>query len=47
MFEQQKVDSKAMRKVEEGQTLVEVIETGALSSGVSVITFQRTLIKLH
>ncbi len=47
MFEQQKVDSKAMRKVEEGQILVEVIETGALSSGVSVITFQRTLIKLH
>ena len=40
-------DSKAMRKVEEGQDLISVVETDALSLGLSVFTFSRTLIKLH
>jgi len=40
-------DSKAMRKIEDGQDLVEVVETGPLSSGVVVTTYARTLIKLH
>ena len=41
------IDSKAMRKVEEGQDLIGVLETGPNSSGVTVSTFIRTLIKLH
>ncbi len=40
-------DSKAMRKVEEGQQLITVLENDALSAGIDVITFVRTLIKLH
>ncbi len=40
-------DSKAMRKVEEGQDLIEVIETDALSSGADTTSFVRSLIKLH
>jgi len=41
------VDSKSMRKVEEGQDLVEVIQAGGASDGADVVTFLRTLIKLH
>jgi len=41
------IDSRAMRKVEEGQDLIEVIETTDVTSGVITFTFMRTLIKLH
>ena len=43
------VDSRAMRKVEDGQDLVHVLElsTGAGSSGASVLTMGRLLIKVH
>ncbi len=40
------IDSKAMRKVEDGQDIVDVIEN-PLATGVSVFTYSRTLIKLH
>ncbi len=41
------IDSKAMRKVEEGQTIAFVTETGASSAGTSVRSYMRQLIKLH
>ena len=41
------VDSKAMRKVEEGQQVIEVIQNSGSSDGVTVTTYQKTLIKLH
>jgi len=41
------IDSRAMRKVEDGQTIVEVIESAANTFGLTLHTFQRTLIKLH
>ncbi len=41
------VDSKAMRKVEDGQDLVDVVETGPGSGGVFAVTFNRALLKLH
>ena len=41
------VDSKAMRKVEDGEDIVAVVETGALSNGVIVTSFTRILVKLH
>ena len=40
-------DSKAMRKVEEGQDLIVVVETSAISTGVTLFSYSRTLIKLH
>ena len=41
-------DSKAMRKVEDEQQLIEVVETPALVGGGAVVTtYSRTLIKLH
>ncbi len=43
----QEIDSKAMRKVEEGEDMVITLETGSLSAGVIVSTFTRELIKLH
>jgi len=43
----QKVDSKAMRKVEEGQDVAVVIETTPSSSGVIAAIGGRLLIKLH
>ncbi len=46
-FNTQAIDSKAMRKVEDGQDLVEVIESSTASDGSIVQTFQRSLIKLH
>ncbi len=41
------IDSKSMRKVDEGQDLVEVIQNGAGSEGSTVTTFVKHLIKLH
>ena len=41
------IDSKAMRKVEEGQDIVDVVEGSGLSTGIIVLSFNRTLIKLH
>ena len=41
------IDSKAMRKVEDGQDLVFVLENSAQSSGSTNITAGRLLIKLH
>ena len=41
------IDSRAMRKVEEGQTLVEVIENSAAGQGVNTLTGVRFLFKLH
>jgi len=43
----QTFDSKAMRKVEEGQDVISVAETGPNSQGVTVTAFSRILIKLH
>ena len=40
-------DSKAMRKVNEDQDVVSVLETSAISSGCVVIDSWRYLIKLH
>jgi len=40
-------DSRAMRKVEDGQDLIEVVESGTSTFGLNITTFQRTLIKLH
>ncbi len=40
-------DSRAMRKVEDGQDLITVVETGGISDGVVVRVWFRTLIKLH
>jgi len=40
-------DSKAMRKVEEGQDCAITLETTSASSGVTVYKSGRTLIKLH
>ena len=43
------IDSKAMRKVDLGQTLLSVVETAptGASEGVNFRSFSRTLIKLH
>ena len=40
-------DSKAMRKVEEGQDLAVTVETSAVSLGADIQKFGRLLIKLH
>jgi len=40
-------DSKAMRKVEEGQDLVITSEAGAISAGLTITHGARILIKLH
>ena len=45
--EQHFIDSKAMRKVEEGQDVASVIETSSVSSGANVLKSGRMLIKLH
>ncbi len=42
-----KFDSKAMRKVEDGQNAISVVETSSLSNGVLVQALIRCLIKLH
>ena len=41
------VDSKAMRKVEEGSNVILVAETSSLSAGVDMITSGRMLVKVH
>jgi len=41
------VDSKAMRKVEDGFDNIATIERGGTSSGVEVTTAGRQLLKLH
>jgi len=41
------LDSKAMRKVEDGQDIVSVIETSSISSGATVIVSFRMLVMLH
>ena len=40
-------DSKAMRKVDQGDDLIEVVEASSVSLGATVKIFNRTLIKLH
>jgi len=40
-------DSKAMRKVEDGQDMVIVLENSSLGDGVGVLHHARMLIKLH
>ena len=40
-------DSKAMRKVEEGSTIVTVAETSGISLGLVFVDYSRILIKLH
>ena len=40
-------DSKAMRKVEDGQDIVSVVETTSGSAGARVLTGVRLLLKLH
>jgi len=40
-------DSKAMRKVDLGDDLVEVVEAATTSSGFNVKVFNRSLVKLH
>ena len=41
------LDSRAMRKVEEGQDLILVKERGTLGDGITLFSAGRTLIKLH
>ncbi len=41
------VDSKAMRKVEDGQDVIDVIELPASSDGVTLTSVGRFLVKLH
>ncbi len=41
------IDSRAMRKVEEGQSPIFVLENSTLSAGTVTITAARMLIKLH
>ena len=43
----QQYDSKAMRKVEEGQDVISVVQGGPNSDGATVNTFFWMLIKLH
>jgi len=43
----QEFDSKAMRKVEPGQDLVAVAEASSISNGLTLFSWERTLIKLH
>ncbi len=40
-------DSRAMRKVEDGQDIAVVVEASGISLGVSVVNVSRMLIKLH
>ena len=40
-------DSKAMRKIEEGDQLISVVENTGTSEGTVIVVFTRTLIKLH
>ena len=42
-----RIDSKSMRKVEEGQDLIIVAENSGTGDGATIVSFVRTLIKLH
>ena len=44
---QEQIDSKAMRKVEDGEDMVITLENSSLSSGSTVFKVGRILIKLH
>ena len=41
------IDSRAMRKVVDGQDVVKVAETGPIGGGVTVSSYTRMLVKLH
>ncbi len=41
------LESKAMRKVQEGEQLITVVESSALSTGFTLQVAQRILVKLH
>ncbi len=41
------IDSKSMRKVEEGQDLIEVVQSATISEGLFITTYTKALIKLH
>ncbi len=41
------IESKGMRKVEEGQDMIEVIENSSVGSGLNMLVGARQLIKLH
>ena len=41
------IDSRAMRKVEDGEDVIGVIESGAAGAGSLVSTYTRLLVKLH
>ena len=41
------IDSKAMRKVNDSEDVVDVLETSGTSEGCTIITFFRQLVKLH
>ena len=41
------VDSRAMRKVEDGEDLIKVVESAAVTNGLIIRQFTRNLIKLH
>ncbi len=43
----QLIDSKAMRRVEDGQDIAGVVETDANSEGAVIAVFTRSLVKLH
>ncbi len=40
-------DSRGKRKVEDGQDVISIVETSAISLGAIVTSFARTLVKLH
>ena len=42
-----RIDSKAMRKVSDSEDMISVAETSATSEGTLLISFFRTLVKLH
>ncbi len=41
------IDSKAMRKVEDGQDIIDVFEVASTSDGLSLTSVGRMLLKLH
>jgi len=41
------IDSKAMRKVEDGEDMVETVENGSASAGAAFMIRYRILVKLH
>ena len=41
------IDSKAMRKVDEGDDLATIVDNGSSTTGINFLLLNRTLIKLH